>query len=138
MSPSFFLSVFGSSSHSSPPPELPTPLKKRRLCPLDACMSESSTPYGSPCATPTRADLSDTPSTPLLLATPPRVRQEDAGTESLPTTPTHTHVAPGNAAQGTLTPQGANTPFNVPQEVRDLTLTLLNPYHTVTGEETVN
>ncbi|XP_031438272.1 inactive histone-lysine N-methyltransferase 2E isoform X2 [Clupea harengus] len=97
-------------------PELPTPLKKRRLCPLDACMSESSTPYGSPCATPTRADLSDTPSTPLLLATPPRVRQEDAGTESLPTTPTHTHVAPGNAAQGTLTPQGANTPFNVPQE----------------------
>ncbi|KAI1882266.1 hypothetical protein AGOR_G00248910 [Albula goreensis] len=35
--------------------ELPAPLKKRRLCPLDSCMSEGSTPYGSPCATPTRS-----------------------------------------------------------------------------------
>uniref|UniRef100_A0A8C7PY96 Lysine (K)-specific methyltransferase 2E n=1 Tax=Oncorhynchus mykiss TaxID=8022 RepID=A0A8C7PY96_ONCMY len=74
-------------------PELPTPLKKRRLglCPLDACMSESSTPYGSPCATPTRADLSETPGTPLLLATPPRVtRMEEPSPEALPSTPTHT------------------------------------------------
>uniref|UniRef100_A0A8C7Q028 Lysine (K)-specific methyltransferase 2E n=1 Tax=Oncorhynchus mykiss TaxID=8022 RepID=A0A8C7Q028_ONCMY len=74
-------------------PELPTPLKKRRLglCPLDACMSESSTPYGSPCATPTRADLSETPGTPLLLATPPRVtRTEEPSPEPLPSTPTHT------------------------------------------------
>ncbi|KAG5267599.1 hypothetical protein AALO_G00223540, partial [Alosa alosa] len=55
-------------------PELPTPLKKRRLCPLDACMSESSTPYGSPCATPTRVDLLEMPGTPLLLATPPHRR----------------------------------------------------------------
>ncbi|XP_036813154.1 inactive histone-lysine N-methyltransferase 2E isoform X10 [Oncorhynchus mykiss] len=78
-------------------PELPTPLKKRRLglCPLDACMSESSTPYGSPCATPTRADLSETPGTPLLLATPPRVtRMEEPSPEALPSTPTHTLSAP--------------------------------------------
>ncbi|XP_067111079.1 inactive histone-lysine N-methyltransferase 2E isoform X4 [Osmerus mordax] len=75
-------------------PELPTPLKKRRLCPLDACMSESSTPYGSPCATPTRADLSETPGTPLLLATPPRPRVEEPSAEALPSTPTHTFSAP--------------------------------------------
>uniref|UniRef100_A0AAZ3Q7U8 Uncharacterized protein n=1 Tax=Oncorhynchus tshawytscha TaxID=74940 RepID=A0AAZ3Q7U8_ONCTS len=71
--------------------QLPTPLKKRRLCPLDACMSESSTPYGSPCATPTRADLSEMPGTPLLLATPPCVtRTEEPSPEPLPSTPTHT------------------------------------------------
>lgn len=71
-------------------PELPTPLKKRRLSPLDACMSESSTPYGSPCATPTRADQSETPATPLLLATPPRPRTEEPSTEPAPSTPTQT------------------------------------------------
>uniref|UniRef100_A0A4W6C530 Lysine (K)-specific methyltransferase 2E n=1 Tax=Lates calcarifer TaxID=8187 RepID=A0A4W6C530_LATCA len=71
-------------------PELPTPLKKRRLSPLDACMSESSTPYGSPCATPTRADQSETPATPILLATPPRPRTEEPSTEPLPSTPTQT------------------------------------------------
>uniref|UniRef100_A0A668AJJ6 Lysine (K)-specific methyltransferase 2E n=1 Tax=Myripristis murdjan TaxID=586833 RepID=A0A668AJJ6_9TELE len=71
-------------------PELPTPLKKRRLSPLDACMSESSTPYGSPCATPTRADQSETPATPLLLATPPRPRTEEPSMEPLPSTPTQT------------------------------------------------
>ncbi|XP_068573412.1 inactive histone-lysine N-methyltransferase 2E isoform X2 [Cebidichthys violaceus] len=71
-------------------PELPTPLKKRRLSPLDACMSESSTPYGSPCATPTRVDQSETPATPVLLATPPRPRTEEPSTEPLPSTPTQT------------------------------------------------
>ncbi|XP_068442090.1 inactive histone-lysine N-methyltransferase 2E isoform X3 [Clinocottus analis] len=71
-------------------PELPTPLKKRRLSPLDACMSESSTPYGSPCATPTRAEQPETPATPILLATPPRPRTEEPSTEPLPTTPTPT------------------------------------------------
>ncbi|GAA6221085.1 histone-lysine N-methyltransferase 2E isoform X2 [Lates japonicus] len=75
-------------------PELPTPLKKRRLSPLDACMSESSTPYGSPCATPTRADQSETPATPILLATPPRPRTEEPSTEPLPSTPTQTLSAP--------------------------------------------
>uniref|UniRef100_A0A671R6X2 Lysine (K)-specific methyltransferase 2E n=1 Tax=Sinocyclocheilus anshuiensis TaxID=1608454 RepID=A0A671R6X2_9TELE len=50
-------------------PELPTPLKKRRLCSLDPCMSETSTPYGSPCATPTRTESTEAPSTPLLLTT---------------------------------------------------------------------
>ncbi|XP_072233623.1 inactive histone-lysine N-methyltransferase 2E isoform X1 [Leuresthes tenuis] len=75
-------------------PELPTPLKKRRLSPLDACMSESSTPYGSPCATPTRADQSETPMTPILLTTPPRPRTEEPSTEPVPSTPTHTLNAP--------------------------------------------
>uniref|UniRef100_A0A7N8Y8G2 Lysine (K)-specific methyltransferase 2E n=1 Tax=Mastacembelus armatus TaxID=205130 RepID=A0A7N8Y8G2_9TELE len=75
-------------------PELPTPLKKRRLSPLDACMSESSTPYGSPCATPTRAEQSETPATPVLLATPPRLRTEEPSTEPLPSTPTQTLSAP--------------------------------------------
>uniref|UniRef100_A0A8C3B1U3 Lysine (K)-specific methyltransferase 2E n=1 Tax=Cyclopterus lumpus TaxID=8103 RepID=A0A8C3B1U3_CYCLU len=63
--------------------KLPTPLKKRRLSPLDACMSESSTPYGSPCATPTRAEQPETPATPILLATPPRPRTEEPSTEPL-------------------------------------------------------
>ncbi|XP_028427182.1 inactive histone-lysine N-methyltransferase 2E isoform X3 [Perca flavescens] len=71
-------------------PELPTPLKKRRLSPLDACMSESSTPYGSPCATPTRSDPLETPTTPILLATPPRPRTEEPSTEPLFSTPTQT------------------------------------------------
>ncbi|XP_034018844.1 inactive histone-lysine N-methyltransferase 2E isoform X2 [Thalassophryne amazonica] len=70
--------------------ELPTPLKKRRLSPLDACMSESSTPYGSPCATPTRADHAETPITPILLATPPRPRMEEPSAELLHSTPAHT------------------------------------------------
>ncbi|KAM9845540.1 inactive histone-lysine N-methyltransferase 2E isoform 2-T2 [Aulostomus maculatus] len=70
--------------------ELPTPLKKRRLSPLDACMSESSTPYGSPCATPTRADQSETPATPILMTTPPRPRIEEPSTEHLSSTPTPT------------------------------------------------
>ncbi|XP_073694983.1 inactive histone-lysine N-methyltransferase 2E isoform X3 [Garra rufa] len=66
-------------------PELPTPLKKRRLCSVDPCMSETSTPYGSPCATPTRTESTDAPGTPLLLATPPRTRTEEPSTE--PSTP---------------------------------------------------
>ncbi|XP_063073304.1 inactive histone-lysine N-methyltransferase 2E [Engraulis encrasicolus] len=106
-----------------PIPELPTPLKKRRLCPLDACMSESSTPYGSPCATPTRADLSEAPGTPLqqqqlLLATPPRTRHHDDSLlgDPLPTTPAtpaHTALA---ALQGSHTPQGPLTPYNLQPE----------------------
>ncbi|XP_023126781.2 inactive histone-lysine N-methyltransferase 2E isoform X2 [Amphiprion ocellaris] len=75
-------------------PELPTPLKKRRLSPLDACMSESSTPYGSPCATPTRTDQLETPATPVLLATPPRPRTEEPSTEPAPSTPTQILNAP--------------------------------------------
>ncbi|KAJ8007103.1 hypothetical protein DPEC_G00114090 [Dallia pectoralis] len=78
-------------------PELPTPLKKRRLglCSLDACMSESSTPYGSPCATPTRVDLLEMPGTPQLLATPPRIiRTEEPSAEPLPSNPTYTPAAP--------------------------------------------
>ncbi|KAJ8269099.1 hypothetical protein COCON_G00117060 [Conger conger] len=74
-------------------PELPTPLKKRRLYPLDACMSEGSTPYCSPCATPTRTDLPETPGTPLLLSTPPRARSEDQSADPSPPTPTHTPQA---------------------------------------------
>lgn len=74
--------------------ELPTPLKKRRLSPLDACLSESSTPYGSPCATPTRADPSETPATPVLLLTPPRTKTEEPSTEFIPNTPTQTLTAP--------------------------------------------
>uniref|UniRef100_A0A3Q3G226 Lysine (K)-specific methyltransferase 2E n=1 Tax=Labrus bergylta TaxID=56723 RepID=A0A3Q3G226_9LABR len=76
---------------------LPTPLKKRRLSPLDACLSESSTPYGSPCATPTRAEQSETPATPILLATPPRPRIEEPSTETLPSTPTQALNAPQEA-----------------------------------------
>nr|XP_046152988.1 inactive histone-lysine N-methyltransferase 2E-like isoform X9 [Oncorhynchus gorbuscha] len=98
--------------------ELPTPLKKRRLglCPLDACMSESSTPYGSPCATPTRADLSETPGTPLLLATPPRVtRMEEPSPEPLPSTPTHTLSAPQESESSLdSSPEGSRRPS--PQE----------------------
>ncbi|XP_042153884.1 inactive histone-lysine N-methyltransferase 2E isoform X11 [Oncorhynchus tshawytscha] len=98
--------------------ELPTPLKKRRLglCPLDACMSESSTPYGSPCATPTRADLSETPGTPLLLATPPRVtRMEEPSPEALPSTPTHTLSAPQESESSLdSSPEGSRRPS--PQE----------------------
>lgn len=67
--------------------ELPTPLKKRRLCPLDTCVSESSTPYASPCATPTRAEPSDAPLTPQLLNTPPE-----------PSTPTHTSQTPAHTS----------------------------------------
>lgn len=74
--------------------ELPTPLKKRRLSPLDACLSESSTPYGSPCATPTRAEQPEAPATPVLLATPPRTKTEELSTEPLPSTPTPTATAP--------------------------------------------
>ncbi|XP_047245495.1 inactive histone-lysine N-methyltransferase 2E isoform X2 [Girardinichthys multiradiatus] len=71
-------------------PELPTPLKKRRLSPLDACISETSTPYGSPCATPTRADHSETSAAPSLLTTPPRPRTEEPSTEPVSnSTPTH-------------------------------------------------
>uniref|UniRef100_A0A8C7X4Q1 Lysine (K)-specific methyltransferase 2E n=1 Tax=Oryzias sinensis TaxID=183150 RepID=A0A8C7X4Q1_9TELE len=75
-------------------PELPTPLKKRRLSPLDACMSESSTPYGSPCATPTRADQSETHGTPVLLTTPPRTRTEEPSAEPVSSTPTHVPNTP--------------------------------------------
>ncbi|KAG9342328.1 hypothetical protein JZ751_016830 [Albula glossodonta] len=76
--------------------ELPAPLKKRRLCPLDSCMSEGSTPYGSPCATPTRSDLPETPTTPLPLATPPRPRTEEQNTDPAPCTPTHTPQTPSH------------------------------------------
>ncbi|XP_077355031.1 inactive histone-lysine N-methyltransferase 2E isoform X2 [Festucalex cinctus] len=73
-------------------PELPTPLKKRRLSPLDTCMSESSTPYASPCATPTRADQSETCAP---TATPPRPRtDEPAAAEHFAGTPTQTLSAP--------------------------------------------
>ncbi|XP_036375947.1 inactive histone-lysine N-methyltransferase 2E-like isoform X1 [Megalops cyprinoides] len=77
------LPLNGSCSSPALPalPELPAPLKKRRLCPLDSCMSEGSTPYGSPCATPTRTDLPDTPGT-------PHPRSEDQGTDPSPSTPT--------------------------------------------------
>ncbi|KAK7886087.1 hypothetical protein WMY93_025708 [Mugilogobius chulae] len=70
--------------------ELPTPLKKRRLNPLDACLSESSTPYGSPCATPTRTDQLEAPTTPVLMATPPRTKSEEYSTEPFPSTPVPT------------------------------------------------
>ncbi|CAB1346021.1 unnamed protein product [Coregonus sp. 'balchen'] len=95
-------------------PELPTPLKKRRLgmCPLEACMSESSTPYCSPCATPTRADLSETPGTPLLLATPPRItRTEEPSPEPLPSTPTHT-LSAQQESESSLdsSPEGSRRP----------------------------
>uniref|UniRef100_A0A3P9B240 Lysine methyltransferase 2E (inactive) n=1 Tax=Maylandia zebra TaxID=106582 RepID=A0A3P9B240_9CICH len=76
---------------------LPTPLKKRRLSPLDACMSESSTPYGSPCATPTRTEQLETLLTPALMATPPRPRTEEPSMEPLPSTPTPTLNAPQEA-----------------------------------------
>ncbi|XP_061663437.1 inactive histone-lysine N-methyltransferase 2E isoform X2 [Syngnathoides biaculeatus] len=71
-------------------PELPTPLKKRRLSPLDACMSESSTPYGSPCATPTRADQSEASAPPVLTSTPLRPRTEEPVVEHFASTPTQT------------------------------------------------
>ncbi|XP_071383158.1 inactive histone-lysine N-methyltransferase 2E isoform X2 [Centroberyx affinis] len=92
-------------------PELPTPLKKRRLSPLDACMSESSTPYGSPCATPTRMDQSEAPITPLLLATPPRPRTEEPSAEPLPTTPTQTLSAPQESESSVdSSPEGSRRP----------------------------
>ncbi|XP_030624778.1 inactive histone-lysine N-methyltransferase 2E isoform X2 [Chanos chanos] len=78
-------------------PELPTPLKKRRLCPLDACMSETSTPYGSPCATPTRAELTEAAVTPLQLATPPRARCDEQGSDPLPSVPSHTSQNPSHS-----------------------------------------
>ncbi|XP_018581795.1 inactive histone-lysine N-methyltransferase 2E-like isoform X3 [Scleropages formosus] len=101
-------SVNGDSETSHPfngssplPVEFPTPLKKRRFGPLEACLSETSTPYGSPCPTPTRADLLETPSTPLLLATPPRVRPEDSSADSsVPNPGTQAPLAP--ATQATL------------------------------------
>nr|XP_046185771.1 inactive histone-lysine N-methyltransferase 2E-like isoform X6 [Oncorhynchus gorbuscha] len=109
--------------------ELPTPLKKRRLglCPLDACMSESSTPYGSPCATPTRADLSETPGTPLLLATPPRVtRMEEPSPEALPSTPTHTLSAPQESESSLdSSPEGSRRPS--PQEAERPPSLLFSP-----------
>lgn len=84
-------------------PELPTPLKKRRLSPLDACMSESSTPYGSPCATPTRADQSEMPVTPVFMATPPRPRVEEMNTEAQPSTPTRILNTPVEVKQTEMT-----------------------------------
>ncbi|XP_034381789.1 inactive histone-lysine N-methyltransferase 2E isoform X3 [Cyclopterus lumpus] len=92
-------------------PELPTPLKKRRLSPLDACMSESSTPYGSPCATPTRAEQPETPATPILLATPPRPRTEEPSTEPLPSTPTQTlNVLPESESSVESSPEVSRKP----------------------------
>ncbi|XP_066524182.1 inactive histone-lysine N-methyltransferase 2E isoform X2 [Hoplias malabaricus] len=73
-------------------PELPTPLKKRRLCPLDASVSETSTPYASPCATPTRTELIE-PGTPHLPNTPSNTRTEDLNIEpSVPTQIPHTAI----------------------------------------------
>ncbi|XP_048875562.1 LOW QUALITY PROTEIN: inactive histone-lysine N-methyltransferase 2E [Brienomyrus brachyistius] len=69
--------------------ELPAPLKKRRLSPLDACVSEGSTPYGSPYATPTRPDLPEMPCAPLSLSALPRPRSEDQGTEVMLATAPH-------------------------------------------------
>lgn len=57
-------------------------------------MSESSTPYGSPCATPTRGDQSEAPVTPVFMATPPRHRAEEMNTEARPSTPTQTPNTP--------------------------------------------
>lgn len=57
-------------------------------------MSESSTPYGSPCATPTRADQPEAPVTPVFMATPPRHRVEEMNTEAQPSTPTPTLTTP--------------------------------------------
>ncbi|KAJ8261882.1 hypothetical protein GJAV_G00159520 [Gymnothorax javanicus] len=88
-------------------PELPTPLKKRRLYPLDACMSEGSTPYCSPCATPTRADQPETPGTPLLLSTPPRTRSEEQTAELLPSTPTHTPQALNAPVESESSPESS-------------------------------
>ncbi|XP_057711607.1 inactive histone-lysine N-methyltransferase 2E isoform X2 [Corythoichthys intestinalis] len=82
-------------------PELPTPLKKRRLSPLDTCMSESSTPYGSPCATPTRADQSETSLPPALTATPPRPRTEEPGVERFTSTPPQTLSTPQESESST-------------------------------------
>ncbi|XP_029105489.1 inactive histone-lysine N-methyltransferase 2E-like isoform X2 [Scleropages formosus] len=84
-------------------PELPAPLKKRRLCTLDVCTSENSTPYGSPYATPTRADL---PETPVLLSTPPCPHLEDRVVEITPTTSTHNLQAVPHPAQ----PEGELSP----------------------------
>ncbi|XP_072566088.1 inactive histone-lysine N-methyltransferase 2E-like isoform X3 [Paramormyrops kingsleyae] len=68
----------------SPSPELLTPLKKRRVSPLGSCLSEGSTPYDSPCATPTRVELPEALGAPLPLplATPPRSQPEDPATDS--------------------------------------------------------
>ncbi|XP_035383768.1 inactive histone-lysine N-methyltransferase 2E isoform X2 [Electrophorus electricus] len=88
------LPVNGSCSLPGGCPELPTPLKKRRLCPMEPCMSETSTPYTSPCATPTRAEPADAPGTPQQLATPPRARLDDPGTE--PSTPTYISQNPAH------------------------------------------
>lgn len=57
-------------------------------------MSESSTPYGSPCATPTRAEQPEAPATPILTATPPRPRGEEPSTEPTPSTPVQTLGVP--------------------------------------------
>ncbi|XP_051976477.1 inactive histone-lysine N-methyltransferase 2E isoform X1 [Xyrauchen texanus] len=92
-------------------PELPTPLKKRRLCSIDPCMSESSSPYGSPCATPTRTESTDAPGTPLLLATPPRPRPEEPSTE--PSTPLQipTHpLPPESESSMDSSPDGCRRP----------------------------
>ncbi|TNN63189.1 Histone-lysine N-methyltransferase 2E [Liparis tanakae] len=93
-------------------PELPTPLKKRRLSPLDACMSESSTPYGSPCATPTRAEQPEAPATPILMATPPRPRTEEPSAEPPPpSTPTQTlNVLPESESSVESSPEVSRKP----------------------------
>ena len=95
------------------PAELPTPLKKRRLTQLDCCLSESSTPYGSPCATPTRFDQSEPCLTPSLLATPPRPRTEETTVEILPRTPTQALVTPQEVCP--LTPRPHAPAYSLPQ-----------------------
>ncbi|XP_051544801.1 inactive histone-lysine N-methyltransferase 2E-like isoform X3 [Myxocyprinus asiaticus] len=92
-------------------PELPTPLKKRRICSLDPCMSESSTPYGSPCATPTRTESTDAPGMPLLLATPPRPRPEEPSTESSTPLQIPTHPLPQESESSMdSSPDGSRRP----------------------------
>nr|XP_055046619.1 inactive histone-lysine N-methyltransferase 2E [Misgurnus anguillicaudatus] len=91
-------------------PELPTPLKKRRLCSVDPYLSETSTPYGSPCATPTRTDSTDTPGTPLLLATPPRPRPEDLSTESLASLQVPSHPPQQSESSMDSSPDGSRRP----------------------------
>ncbi|KAL4659434.1 histone-lysine N-methyltransferase 2E-like isoform X1 [Arapaima gigas] len=98
------------------PAEFPTPLKKRRFGPLEACLSECSTPYGSPCATPTRPDLLEMPGTPLLLATPPRTRPEDPSADSsTPSCGTQAPLVP--PTQATLA-ESESSPDSSPQVSR--------------------
>uniref|UniRef100_M3ZR05 Lysine methyltransferase 2E (inactive) n=1 Tax=Xiphophorus maculatus TaxID=8083 RepID=M3ZR05_XIPMA len=99
---------------------LPTPLKKRRLSPLDACISESSTPYGSPCATPTRADLSEPSVAPGLLTTPPRPRTEEPAADrppSLASSPCHRTPVSDGASSDVKLPVPESPQLPAPESV---------------------